>query len=154
MQTLVHVDRFDEPVHMRRRMNSLEVGVREAVAPRTVPANEGLDEAGATLADLAFIDGTTSILRLARRASQIVRGDRDRERRHSHDEDDEVKVTQLVTPPPPPPPLRAEGQVKVAMEAAAQRRASLQRGDSLSNASATACVEPEQAGSDQGPPTI
>ena len=58
----------------QRRMSRIEVLIREAVAPRTLPEDDDDDEEGTDAArksiigDLFLIDGTASITRLARRS--------------------------------------------------------------------------------------
>jgi len=111
----------DLPVQRPRRMTSLEIGFREAVAPKTVPHGEetATDERGATLADLAFIDGTTSVVRLMRKMSTVMGLTSEKV---ELEEDDE---SMRPTPPPPPPPVPITNEVQAAIESAKVRRASV-----------------------------
>ena len=112
-----------------RRMTSLEVGVREAVAPRSLPRTEDLSDHGnaATLADLAFVDGTASVFRLVRRMSTAASAFRGKE--EGGEEASELVSDTSAAPPPPPPPVPVTDSVKEALDAAAQRR-KLSRGES------------------------
>ena len=81
-----------------RRMSSIEVLAREIAAPRTLPEED--DESRPSwLADLAFVDGTASIARLASRASRRLSSVvAPPERRTS------VPPPRLPSVPPPRPP--------------------------------------------------
>ena len=133
----------------RRPMSSIEIAAREAFAPQTVPRDaDPLEENVSLLADLAFVDGTTSIIRLARRLngsftstastpaydvdvsvqSQAVNDDEstpEPEPQRLSEASPAPKSKRPSKPPPLPPPPPETPELRAAIDRAAQRRASL-----------------------------
>ena len=105
-----------------RRLSQLEGILREAVAPRTAEDHCDLPPRSVSLADLAFVDGTMSLRRIARRVSSAL------SRHTSMSDAAEAEVSEKRAarrPPPPPPSIQVTEEVKQAISAAAARRQSV-----------------------------
>ena len=112
-----------------RRMSALELGLREAVDPQSIPEDE-LErvEPGVRLADFAFVDGTTSLARLSRKASQILSGPvRSSLLVNEYPVESEVDASPARLPPPPPPPVEPNDEVRRSIAAAKARRDSMRK---------------------------
>ena len=130
-----------------RRMSALEEAFREAVCPATLPEapDADSDPTKATLGDYFLVDGMSSVRRLSsvknltralsmRKSSDDLNSLRlesariDAESARIDAESarvDDLTRRPSVLPPPPPPPVEQTDEVEAAVQAAAQRRASV-----------------------------
>ena len=125
-------------------MSALELLYREAVCPQTLPDSGSDDEesnSGLAIGDMLLVDGTASLARLGNSFSESSTGRslRSSLMRSSLKSSNRSSYTQ----PPPPPPVEVTEEVQQALDAAAQRRASVQleRAASHSATVADAAIE-------------
>ena len=114
----------------RRSSSMLQTVALEAIAPRALSQDDDahLSPRASLLADMAFTDGTLSLQRLSRRLS-VAMGRTSAEETAIGISDSAQQASppsrRGSLPPPPPPPLELTDEVKAAVDAAAQRRASV-----------------------------